>query len=187
MSEEMLKIYEELLRQINRTYDGYVEQIKRLNSMWADYKTAVNNVKRNWDADNILLALRVNELRASIDSIREELEILKAKKELGLINDDEYSKSSAELTDVLTKLTNMYEEAKSKIDEIDRDIKEHWFRSMDVTSLTTEQVDGMIKELEDGRARGEVPEDVYNRVKADLELVRRVVQALSLIKTESKS
>ena len=187
MSEEMLKIYEELLKQINKTYDSYTEQIKRLNNMWSDYKTAVSNVKRNWDADNILLALRVNELKASIDSIREELEMLRVKKELGLIDDDEYSKSSAELTDTLTKLTNMYEEAKSKIDEIDKGIKEHWFRSMDVTSLTTDQVDGMIKELEDSRARGEIPDDVYSRVKADLELVRRVVQALALIKSESKT
>lgn len=72
MSEEMLKIYEELLKQINKTYDNYTEQIKRLNNMWSDYKTAVSNVKRNWDVDNILLALRINELKASIDSIRED-------------------------------------------------------------------------------------------------------------------
>ncbi|WP_054854400.1 hypothetical protein [Vulcanisaeta distributa] len=187
MSEEMLRIYEELLRQINKTYDSYTEQVKRLNSMWSDYKTAVSNVKRNWDADNILLALRVNELKASIDSIREELDMLKVKRELGLVDEEEYSKLSTELTDTLTKLTNMYDEAKSKIDEIDKGIKEHWFRSMDVTSLTTEQVDNMIKELEDSKAKGEVPEDVYIRVKADLELVRRVVQALALIKTETKS
>ncbi|MGC8606572.1 MAG: hypothetical protein ACP5GZ_08445 [Vulcanisaeta sp.] len=187
MSEDMLKIYEELLKQINRTYDDYTEQIKRLNSMWSDYKTAVGSVKRNWDVDNILLALRINELKASIDSIREELDMLKVKKELGLIDDEEYSKSSAELTDTLTKLTNMYEDVKSKIDEIDRGIKEHWFRSMDVTTLTTDQVDSMIKELEDSRAKGEIPDDVYTRVKADLELVKRVVQALALIKTESKA
>ncbi|ADY00318.1 hypothetical protein VMUT_0102 [Vulcanisaeta moutnovskia 768-28] len=187
MSEDMLKIYEELLKQINRTYDGYTEQIKRLNSMWSDYKTAVGSVKRNWDVDNILLALRINELKASIDSIREELDMLKVKKELGLIDDEEYSRSSTELTDTLTKLTNMYDDAKSKIDEIDRGIKEHWFRSMDVTTLTTDQVDSMIKELEDNRAKGEIPDDVYTRVKADLELVKRVVQALALIKTESKT
>ncbi len=187
MSDEMLKIYGELLKQINKTYDNYVEQIKRLNNMWSDYKTAVGNVKRNWDVDNILLALRVNELKASIDSIQEELDMLKAKKELGLIDEEEYSKSSAELTDTLTKLSSMYDEARSKIDEVDKGIKEHWFRSMDVTTLTTDQVDGMIKELEDNKAKGEVPDDVYTRIKADLELVKRVVQALALIKTESKS
>jgi hypothetical protein len=80
--------------------------------MWSDYKSAVSNVKRNWDADNVLLMLRINELRASIDSIREELDMLKVRKELGLIDDEEYSKTSAELTDTLTKLSNMYEEAK---------------------------------------------------------------------------
>ena len=187
MSDEMLKIYEELLRQINRVYNNYAEQIKRLNNMWSDYKTSVNNVKKNWDADYVLLTLRANELKASIDSIREELDMLKVKKDLGLINDEEYSKTFAELTDTLTKLSNMYEEARSKIDEIDRGIKEHWFRSMDVTTLTTDQVDSMIKELEDGKARGEIPEDVYARVKSDLELIKRVVQALALIKTESKA
>ncbi|MFP3174091.1 MAG: hypothetical protein RXR44_05935, partial [Vulcanisaeta sp.] len=166
MSDEMLKIYEELLRQINRVYDSYVEQVKRLNNMWSDYKSAVSNVKRNWDADNVLLMLRINELRASIDSIREELDMLKVRKELGLIDDEEYSKTSAELTDTLTKLSNMYEEARSKVDEIDKGIKEHWFRSMDVTTLTTDQVDGMIKELEENKAKGEVPEDVYTRIKS---------------------
>jgi chromosome segregation ATPase len=187
MSDEMLKIYEELLRQINRVYDSYVEQVKRLNNMWSDYKSAVSNVKRNWDADNVLLMLRINELRASIDSIREELDMLKVRKELGLIDDEEYSKTSTELTDTLTKLSNMYEEARSKVDEIDKGIKEHWFRSMDVTTLTTDQVDGMIKELEENKAKGEVPEDVYTRIKSDLELIKRVVQALALIKTESKA
>ncbi|MGC8543667.1 MAG: hypothetical protein ACP5NQ_06965 [Vulcanisaeta sp.] len=187
MSEEMLKIYGELLRQINKVYESYTEQVKRLNSMWSDYKTAVSNVKRNWDVDNVLLMLRINELRASIDSIREELDMLKVKKELGLIDDDEYSKSSAELTDTLTKLTSMYDDAKSKLDEVDRGIKEHWFRSMDVTTLTTDQVDGMIKELEDNRAKGEIPDDIYVRIRADLELIKRVVQALALIKAESKA
>ncbi len=187
MSEEMLKIYGELLRQINKVYESYTEQVKRLNSMWSDYKTAVSNVKRNWDVDNVLLMLRINELKASIDSIREELDMLKVKKELGLIDDDEYSKSSAELTDTLTKLTSMYDDAKSKLDEVDRGIKEHWFRSMDVTTLTTDQVDGMIRELEDNRAKGEIPDDIYVRIRADLELIKRVVQALALIKAESKA
>jgi hypothetical protein len=76
---------------------------------------------------------------------------------------------------------------RSKVDEIDKGIKEHWFRSMDVTTLTTDQVDGMIKELEEDKAKGEVPEDVYTRIKSDLELIKRVVQALALIKTESKA
>lgn len=185
MSEDMIKIYEELSRQISRLYDEYSEQIKRLNAMWSDYKNAVNNVKKNWDLDNVQLILRINELKASIDSLREELETLKVKKELGLVDDENYSKLSTELTDVLTKLTNMYEDAKSKIDDVDKGIKEHWFRSMDVTTLTPEQVEGRIKELEESKARGELPDDIYERIKADLELIRRVVQALSLIRSEA--
>ncbi|MFB6470698.1 MAG: hypothetical protein TU36_005640 [Vulcanisaeta sp. AZ3] len=183
MSEEMLKMYEELLKNINKAYENYTDQIKKLNNMWADYKSAVNNIKKNWDADNVLLNLRINELKASVDSIKEELETLKIKKELGLIDDEEYSKTTGELTDTLAKLTNMYEESKSKIEEIDRNIKEHWFRSMDVATLTIDQVDNMVKELDENAAKGEVPSEVYNRIKADLELIKRVVQALTLIKS----
>lgn len=185
MSEEMIRIYDELSKQITRLYNDYSDQIKRLNSMWSDYKNVVNNVKKNWDLDNVQLIMRINELKASIDSLKEELETLKVKKELGLMDDESYSKISAELTEALTKLTNMYEDAKSKIEDIDRGIKEHWFRSMDVTTLTPEQIEGRIKELEESKARGELPDDVYERIKADLELIRRVVQALSLIRSES--
>lgn len=183
MSEEMLKMYEELLKNINKAYENYTDQIKKLNDMWTDYKSAVNNVKKNWDADNVMLNLRINELKASVDSIKEELETLKIKKELGLIDEEEYSKTTEELIDTLAKLTNMYEESKSKIEEIDRNIKEHWFRSMDVATLTIDQVDNMVKELDENAAKGEVPSEVYDRIKADLELIKRVVQALTLIKS----
>ncbi|WP_069807409.1 hypothetical protein [Vulcanisaeta thermophila] len=185
MSDEMIKIYEELSKQINQLYNEYSEEIKRLNAMWNDYKNAVNNIKKRWDLDNVQLLLKINELRASIDSIRDELETLKVKKELGLVDDEGYSRVFAELTETLTKLNNMYEDAKSKIDDVNRGIREHWFRSMDVTTLTIEQIDARIKELEEGKSRGELSEEVYERVRADLELIKRVVQALSIIRSET--
>ncbi len=183
MSEELISIYQDFLKYVERIYGNYVEQIKRLNDMWNEYKNAVLNVKKSWDVDGVMLLLRLSELKASIESLREEIDVLKVKRELDLISDEEYSKLTGELTEALSKLTSMFEDVKAKIEEIDRNIKEHWLRSMDVTSLTPEQVDSMIRELEEGRARGEIPDELYERLKADLELMRRIVQALSLIKS----
>jgi len=182
MSEEMMKIYTELSRNLERRCSEYLDELRRLNGMWSDYRNAVNRVKRIWDADNVTLNSRLNQLKAGIDALREELEALKVKKELGLIEEEEYSKLSAELSETLTRLTNMYEEAKARLEEIDRGVKEHWLRSMDVATVTPEHVEEMSRELEEARERGEVTQEVYERIRSDLEIIRKIVGALSSVR-----
>jgi len=48
------------------------------------------------------------------------------------------------------------------------------------------KVDAMIKDLEDARQRQEIPEELYERLRSDLEMLRRVIQAISLVRVERK-
>ncbi|GEM_PF-517839 len=186
MIENILKLFTDIVNHVNRKYSEYRSELDKIMKMWNEYKSAVNNVKKNWDVDSIAIYSRINQLKTEIDVIKEQLELLKVKRELELIDEETYTKSVNELNEVLSRITSMYDDLIDKYETLEIEIKEHWIRSMDVITITIDQVDTMIKDLEDAKQRQEIPEELYERLRNDLEMLRRVIQAISLVRIERK-
>lgn len=181
--ESISKIINEIADFINRKYDEYRELIQKVNKLWEEYKRTVIEIKKNWDKDSIIIRSRIEQLKDEIQVIKELLDLIKTKRELELIDENYTSSTTTVFNELLSKINSMYDELKIKFDEIDSQIKEHWIRSVDILTLTQEKIDEMIKELENIKSRGELSEEVYSRIVKELEILRRVTQALTLLRS----
>lgn len=186
MIENVVKFFTEIVNYVNQKCDEYKSELDKVVKLWNTYKNAISTIKRDWDVDSVIMSSRINQLKVEIDTIKEQMEFLKIKRELELIDNETYMRNIGELNELLVKLKSMYEELSSRYESLEVEIKEHWIRSIDVATTTTEQVNLMVKDLENARERGEIPSDLYEKLKYDLDILKRVIQAMNLVRIERK-
>ncbi|NPA69487.1 MAG: hypothetical protein GXO26_01645 [Crenarchaeota archaeon] len=168
---------------VNRKYEEYRKMLEKVSELWMEYKRAVEELKRRWDIDNALIYSKIEELKNEMDLAKQMIEMLRVKRELEIIDEETYSSGLATLNEIISRISSLYEELKQKYDEIENKIKEHWIRSIDTMAISAEKIDMLLQEIENARSRGEIDETTYERLIRDLEVLRRVVQALEIIKS----
>ncbi len=172
-----------ILEYVNRKYEEYRNLLEKINTLWNEYKRAVEDLKRRWDIDSTLISSRIEELKHELDLAKKLLEELKIKRELDLIDEETYSAGLSTLNEILSRISSIYEELRRKYEELENQVKEHWVRSIDVILVSPEKIDEIIAEVEEAARRGELSDSVYERLMRDLQVLKRVVQALELLKT----
>ncbi len=182
--ERRLSTYIEAIQEfVNRKYEEYKQLLEKVSQLWQEYKRAVEELKRRWDIDNALIYSKIEELKNELDLAKQMIEMLRVKRELEIIDEETYSSGLATLNEVISRISTLYEELKRKYDEIENMIKEHWIRSIDTMTISTEKIDILLQEIESAKNRGEIDDTTYERLIRDLEVLRRVVQALEIIKS----
>ncbi len=172
-----------ILEYINKKYEEYRKLLERVNNLWSEYKRAVEELKKRWDIDSALISSRIEELRYELDLAKKLLEELKIKRELDLIDEETYSAGLSTLNEILSKISTVYEDLHKKYEELENQIKEHWIRSIDVMSISPEKIDEIIAQVEEAAKRGEISDLMYERLMRDLQILKRVVQALELLRS----
>ncbi|NPB00354.1 MAG: hypothetical protein GXO10_03170 [Crenarchaeota archaeon] len=168
---------------VNKKYEEYRRMLEKVSELWMEYKRAVEELKRRWDVDNALIYSKIEELKNEMDLAKQMIEMLRVKRELEIIDEETYSSGLATLNEIISRIGSLYEELRQKYDEIENKIKEHWIRSIDTMAISAEKIDMLLQEIENARSRGEIDETTYERLLRDLEVLRRVVQALEIIKS----
>ncbi|ABW02474.1 hypothetical protein [Caldivirga maquilingensis] len=179
--EEYVNVYRELIKVLEERFNHYKEGVKRLDEAWASYRNAVNDLKKEWDSEYPLIESRVNQLRNGIDGLRKQIEEVEVKREIGLIDDESYNKLITELNNAMSELSKMYDEAKGLLNELESGLMNHWIRSIDVSVVSQDTVENLAKNLEEAKANGQISEETYNRLKRDLNLLIKALQAYSLL------
>ncbi|KUO89947.1 MAG: hypothetical protein AT712_02785 [Caldivirga sp. CIS_19] len=179
--EEYINVYKELMKALEERLNHYREGVKRLDEAWVGYRNAVNELKREWDSDYPLIESRVNQLKAGIEGLRRQVEEAEVKREIGLMDDESYGKLVNELNTAIEELSKMYDQAKSLLGELENGLMNHWIRSIDVSAISQEAVEKLTKNLEEARANGQISEETYARLKRDLDLLAKALQAYSLL------
>ncbi|MGC8569761.1 hypothetical protein [Caldivirga sp.] len=179
--EEYINVYRELIKVLEERFNHYRDGVKRLDEAWVSYRNAVNDLKREWDSEYPLIESRVNQLRNGIEGLRKQIEEAEVKREIGLIDEDSYNKLINELNNAMSELSKMYDEAKELLNELENGLMNHWIRSIDVSTVSQDTVENLVKNLEEARASGQISEETYNRLKRDLNLLTKALQAYSLL------
>mgnify|MGYP001772687202 FL=1 len=179
--EEYVNVYRELIKVLEERFNHYKEGVKRLDEAWVSYRNAVNELKREWDSEYPLIESRVNQLKNGIEGLRKQIEETEVKREIGLIDDESYSRLINELNNAVNELSKMYDEAKGLLNELESGLMNHWIRSIDVSTVSQDTVENLVKNLEDAKANGQISEETYNRLKRDLNLLIKALQAYSLL------
>ena len=172
-----------ILEYINKKYEEYRKLLERVNNLWSEYKRAVEELKKRWDIDSALISSRIEELRYELDLAKKLLEELKIKRELDLIDEETDSAGLSTLNEILSKISTVYEDLHKKYEELENQIKEHWIRSIDVMLISPEKIDEIIAQVEEAAKRGEISDLMYERLMRDLQILKRVVQALELLRS----
>ncbi len=168
---------------VNRKYEEYRQLLEKVSQLWQEYKRAVEDLKKKWDVDNALIYSKIEELKSELELAKQMIEVLRVKRELEIIDEDTYNSGLATLNEVISRISTLYEELKRKYDEIENQVKEFWIRSIDTMTISTEKIDILLQEIENAKNRGEIDSTTYERLLRDLEVLRRVVQALEIIKS----
>jgi len=171
-----------ILNYVNRKYEEYKKILERVNDLWNEYKRAVEDLKKRWDIDSTLINSRIEELKHELELAKKLLEELRIKRELDLIDEETYSAGLSTLNEIISRISNVYDDLKRKYEELENQVKEHWIRSIDVMLIPPEKVDEVITQIEEAAKRGELSEIVYERLMKDLQVLKRVVQALELLR-----
>ena len=179
--EEYINVYRELIKVLEERFNHYKEGVKRLEEAWVSYRNAVNDLKREWDSEYPLIESRVNQLRNGIEGLKRQIEEAEVKREIGLIDDESYNKLINELNNAMGELSKMYDEAKGLLNELESGLMNHWIRSIDVSAVSQDTVENLAKNLEEAKANGQISEETYNRLKRDLNLLIKALQAYSLL------
>lgn len=179
--EEYINVYRELIKVLEERFNHYKEGVKRLDEAWISYRNAVNDLKREWDSEYPLIESRVNQLRNGIEGLKKQIEEVEVKREIGLIDDESYNKLINELNNAMGELSKMYDEARGLLNELESGLMNHWIRSIDVSAVSQDTVENLTKNLDEAKANGQISEETYNRLKRDLNLLIKALQAYSLL------
>ncbi|WP_291767231.1 hypothetical protein [Caldivirga sp. UBA161] len=179
--EEYINVYRELIKVLEERFNHYKEGVKRLDEAWISYRNAVNDLKREWDSEYPLIESRVNQLRNGIEGLKKQIEEVEVKREIGLIDDESYNKLINELNNAMGELSKMYDEARGLLNELESGLMNHWIRSIDVSAISQDTVENLTKNLDEAKANGQISEETYNRLKRDLNLLIKALQAYSLL------
>ncbi len=174
---------ESILEYVNKKYEEYKRLLDRVNSLWEEYRNAVLELKRKWDVDNALIYAKIEELKNELELTKHLIEELRIKRELDMIDEETFNVGLSSLNEILSRVSTLYDELKSRYEELENSIKEHWIRSLDTVGLSLEKVEALLRELQEAKARGEIDENTYERLVRDLEIVKRVIQALEIIRS----
>jgi len=159
---------------IKSLYSKYQSSIGTLKSMWESYCKRVIEIASRWELEKILFLEKLVDLTLSRELLEEEYKVLTTKRELGLVTEEEYSKRVDELTDAMRKVKEEIESVVSMIREVDEAIKFHMHTVYALYVFRREDIEKMLRTLDEMRSAGKVREDTYNIVKKDLETILKL-------------
>ncbi|ACB39032.1 hypothetical protein [Pyrobaculum neutrophilum] len=169
------------LGELEKLLSQYDERLKGIEDTWKAFVDASAKAKASWDADLPKIKIRVDQLKNVVESLRKELEVLLAKRELGLISEKDYLDLTAELQKKIDEYQEKLAALTQKISEIESRILYLWSRSLTRDYLAKFDLVELEKRIEDAKAAGRIDDETYARVKQEIALMKHTWELLNLV------
>jgi hypothetical protein len=165
---------EKLLRQ-------YEERVKGIEDAWRAFVEAASKTKTSWDADLAKVKIRIDQLRNVVESLKREQEVLLAKRELGLISENDYLALSSELQKKIEEYQEKLDALTQKVAELESRILYLWSRSLTYDYLAKFDLVELEKRLEDARTAGRIDDETYAKMRYELTIMKHTWELLNLL------
>ncbi|MCD6510157.1 MAG: hypothetical protein J7L11_07235 [Thermoprotei archaeon] len=155
-------------------YEGDVEE---LNRVWNGYRQTANRVINSWVIDKHKLTSKISELQGLLNKYEEELKELMIRYNIGLIDDELLSKMAESLKEDIAKVEGELRTLKERTERLEKACIAHAIQArLAYGGLSINEVKAKIARLEELREQGKILDEVYNKIRGELEEQLRILE-----------
>ncbi len=145
------------------------EDFNRLDEMWKVYREESARVIKRWEGMRVGLLDKVAKISGVLSKIERELEELYAKIELGMLSSDKAAERINKLEETRAKLEGGLNTLKGTIEKFENWSRKHRKLARVVAIGGEEDILKMLETLEKLKQAGSISEDVYERIRKELQ------------------
>ncbi len=158
-------------------YSRFEEEFKNLDNLWEKYKTNGIDLISRWDRYRVKVLDKVSKLAGIVSSIQVELNELKIKVELGLLDEEKANRRIENLEEKLKNLESRLISLRNFLETFEKWSLSHRKRIGPLPTISgAEEIREKVNELEKLYKEGQVREDVYKRIKSELETLLALLE-----------
>ncbi len=163
--------YEDMIiEDLEKIIQDFENRVSELDRKWREYEEYVNNTRTQFDKQRILIEHHLELLKRIISMYELDLKELDYRKDLGILDDEQYSKLREEIENRLSKLRRVFDELYRRFEYISGGIISHVKKLL--TVVPTPEVGKMrviLTRLDELLRDGKISREVYERLKRELE------------------
>lgn len=167
--------------ELEKLLSQYEEKLKGIEDAWRAFVEASQALKGSWDGDLAKVKIRLEQIEGVVQELNRELEILTAKRELGLISEEDYQKLSEESKKKIAELEEKAKALRDRTAQVEARVKYVWARSLTKERLSRLDLVALEKRVEDIYSSGGIDQDTYARLKTEIVLMKAVWDTLNLL------
>jgi len=159
------------------SYSRFEEEFRELDNLWDTYKNTGMDLISRWDKYRVRVLDKVSKLAGIVSSIQRELNELKVKVELGLLDEEKANRRIERLDEKLKTLESRLISLRNFLETFEKWSLTHRRRIGPLPTISgAEEIREKINELENLYKNKQVREDVYKRIKAELETLLAILE-----------
>jgi uncharacterized protein YukE len=182
-----LDIASAALGELERLLSQYDERLRGVEDVWRAFVDSALKIKSSWDADVSKVRACVSQVKGVIESLSRELELLLAKRELGLILEREHNELSAELQKRQSEYSERLHALLQKLEDVESRVIYLWARALTREYLSRLDLVQLEKRAEDSKAAERIDEETYAKIKREIAIMKQVWELLGLLPAPSKA
>ncbi|MGC8583597.1 MAG: hypothetical protein ACP5I3_08395 [Thermoproteus sp.] len=167
--------------ELDKLLAQYEEKLRGVEDTWRAFVEASQALKGSWDSDLARVKIRLEQIEGVVAELTRELEVLSAKRELGLISEEDFAKLAEESRRKIAELEEKAKALRDRTDQIDARIRYAWARSLTKDKLSKIDLVALEKKVEDAHSAGAIGEDVYAKLKLEIEVMKAVWEMLNIL------
>ncbi|MBP1449993.1 MAG: hypothetical protein JZD41_08370 [Thermoproteus sp.] len=167
--------------ELEKLLSQYEEKLKGIEDTWRTFVEASQALKGSWDGDLAKVKIRLEQIEGVVQELNRELEILTAKRELGLISEEDYQKLSEESKKKIAELEEKAKALRDRTAQVEARVKYVWARSLTKERLSRLDLVALEKRVEDIYSSGGIDQDTYARLKTEIALMKAIWDMLNLL------
>ena len=167
--------------ELDKLLAQYEEKLKGVEDTWKAFVESSQTLKGSWDGDFMRAEIRLQQIEGVVAELTRELEVLAAKRELGLISEEDYAKLAEESRRKIAELEEKAKSLRDRLDQIDMRIRYAWARSLTKERLSKLDLVALEKKVEDAYSAGAIDQNIYAKLKLEIEVMKAVWEMLNIL------
>lgn len=167
--------------ELDKLLSQYEEKLKGVEDTWKAFVEASQALKGSWDSDLARVKIRLEQIQGVISELTRELEVLSAKRELGLISEEDFAKLSEESRKKIAELEEKARALRDRMAQIDARVRYAWARSLTKERLSKLDLVALEKRVEDAYSAGAIDQETYAKFKLEIAVMKAVWEMLNVL------
>ncbi|MEZ0248808.1 MAG: hypothetical protein ABWJ97_05995 [Thermoproteus sp.] len=167
--------------ELEKLLSQYEERLKGVEDTWRAFVESSQALKGSWDSDLARIKIRLEQIQGVVAELAKELEVLTAKKELGLISEEDFAKLSEESKRKIAELEDKARALRDRTAQIDARIRYAWARSLTKERLSKVDLVALEKKIEDAYSAGAIDQEAYAKFKLEIAVMKAVWEMLNIL------